>query len=402
MAEVNALIDHLKSLNDARQNGADGAQEEMVEQIGELKRIVQTPWETLWESRYQTLNSLCKRMAIEIGAIEAILNKNGGSVSAEEISKETEHDQQVIERILRVLSNMGIIAEKGKSLYASNQVTRLFLAPGSIANEKYFFDYLFPIGANLIQYMNEEGIKQFSEEGQKGPFEFTFGNTIWEYLTKNPAAKEHFDCTMTGRREGGPVQWFTTYPAFLELPSILEKCSTSSDVKIVDVAGNKGHDLVAFSKAHPDISSQLILEDLPITFARMAPQEKTELLDAGIIMQSYDFFMPQPIEGALVYFFRDICHDWPDKQARKFLANTVAAMKAGYSKMLIEDHIVDEQGAHHIPATSDILMMLVLGGIERTLEQWTSLLASVGLIIVKIWPSRRGYQSVIEAEKEQF
>ena len=247
--------------------------------------------------------------------------------------------------------------------------------------------------------MREHGLQQFPGPGEKGPFEFTFGAPIFEYLAKNPEAKKNFDCVMTGRRDGGPIRWFETYPVVSQLLNRPENDS-GNEMIVVDVAGNVGHDLLDFATAYPSLSGRLVLEDLPLTFANMEDNDKFKLVKAGINLQEYDFFSPQPIKGARAYFFRDICHDWPDTHARQFLRQTAEAMRPKYSRLLIEDHVVDDRDAHHRPATSDILMMLLLTGIERTRRQWTDLLASVGLVIVKIWPSRRGLQSVIEAMKK--
>jgi fumagillin biosynthesis methyltransferase len=73
-------------------------------------------------------------------------------------------------------------------------------------------------------------------------------------------------------------------------------------------------------------------------------------------------------------------------------------MTKGYSKLLLDEHVLDDVDASHRGAASDMLMMLVLTGVERTRSQWKELLGSVGLKIVKVWPNRRGQQSVIEAE----
>ena len=53
MANVDLLVDKIKKLNEARAEGICGAQEELVETIVKLKNAVQTPFEIIWESRYQ-------------------------------------------------------------------------------------------------------------------------------------------------------------------------------------------------------------------------------------------------------------------------------------------------------------------------------------------------------------
>ena len=49
-------------------------------------------------------------------------------------------------------------------------------------------------------------------------------------------------------------------------------------------------------------------------------------------------------------------------------------------------------------ASLDIMMMTLHAGIERSLSQWHNLLDSIGLRIVKVWPSEGFRESVIEAK----
>lgn len=255
--------------------------------------------------------------------------------------------------------------------------------------------------------MRAHGLQQFPVDEAKTPFEYAFGSRIFDYLQdpRNTEAKQTFDSLMRGRREGAPIQWFDTYPISKQLatdrrstPAIADS-GGQSQVLVVDVAGGHGHDILAFARTMDCEAGQLVLQDLPITLSHIEASQKDQLQKAGVCVTEYNFFTPQPIRGARFYFFRDICHDWHDDEARAFLRQTAQAMTPRYSRLLIEDHIVDAENAHHRPAASDMLMMLVLTGRERTEEQWRNLIDSVGLEIVKIWHSRRGHQSVIETWK---
>ena len=73
-------------------------------------------------------------------------------------------------------------------------------------------------------------------------------------------------------------------------------------------------------------------------------------------------------------------------------------MKFGYSRLLIEDLVMPDQGADMRQASVDMTMYFMPEGIERTADQWKELLEHVGLQIVKIWSDGSGMESVIEAE----
>ena len=58
-------------------------------------------------------------------------------------------------------------------------------------------------------------------------------------------------------------------------------------------------------------------------------------------------------------------------------------MKRGYSKLLINDLILPDKGAHPYLAMMDITMMCLLNARERTQRQWRELLESEGFRVVR-------------------
>ena len=91
-------------------------------------------------------------------------------------------------------------------------------------------------------------------------------------------------------------------------------------------------------------------------------------------------------------------HNWYEADAKNILTHITLAMKPGYSKLLIQDLVMPDQGADSRQAYLDIIMYFQPEGIERTAGQWEALLESAGLQINKIWSEPNGTESVIEAE----
>lgn len=71
-------------------------------------------------------------------------------------------------------------------------------------------------------------------------------------------------------------------------------------------------------------------------------------------------------------------------------------MDPEYSTLLIDDYVLPDTGSELRAAEMDILMWLHTAGLERTVSQWNSLFAQVGLELVQIWDSPRGNESVLE------
>lgn len=93
-----------------------------------------------------------------------------------------------------------------------------------------------------------------------------------------------------------------------------------------------------------------------------------------------------------------VLHDWPDEVCLKILANITAAMKPGYSKLLINENVIPNTGAHWEATALDIMMLTLLSSRERTRENWETLLSQAGLKISGIYTARNGAESLIECE----
>ena len=72
-------------------------------------------------------------------------------------------------------------------------------------------------------------------------------------------------------------------------------------------------------------------------------------------------------------------------------------MEKNYSILLINDYVVPETGASIHTAAMDLQMMSLLAGVERTQKQWENLLSLSGLSLSRVWNSRNGMESIIQA-----
>lgn len=91
-------------------------------------------------------------------------------------------------------------------------------------------------------------------------------------------------------------------------------------------------------------------------------------------------------------------HDWPDSKALEILTSLKPALTKGYSKLLINENVIPDEGAHWLSTALDIVMMVIFSAKERTEQNWRTLLESAGFTILHIWTSEPGTESLIEAE----
>ena len=107
---------------------------------------------------------------------------------------------------------------------------------------------------------------------------------------------------------------------------------------LVDVGGGKGLVCRSLAKHLPKIS--FIVQDPEDTVIAGRNQLPEELKDRVSFM-THDFFTPQPVKDADVYFFRAIFHVWPDKYCIRILQSLVPALKKGAKVIVLDPHTRD-------------------------------------------------------------
>jgi len=102
-------------------------------------------------------------------------------------------------------------------------------------------------------------------------------------------------------------------------------------------------------------------------------------------LESGNFFEAVP-KGGDAYIMKYILHDWNDDECVKILANCRAAMNEK-GKVLVVDNVVS---AGNDPSWGKLLdiQMLIIGGRERTKEEFAALFAAAGLKLVRIVPTK--------------
>lgn len=135
-------------------------------------------------------------------------------------------------------------------------------------------------------------------EGTNSPFTQGFKTNyhFFDFLNgKNPEYPElgaQFNNLMSAYHQGRP-SWMDNgfYPV---KENLLEGAKTGpEDALIVDVGGNKGHDLAEFRAKWPEAQGRLILQDQPHVL------QEIESLHPTIEPTSHDFFTEQPVKGKL-------------------------------------------------------------------------------------------------------
>lgn len=216
-------------------------------------------------------------------------------------------------------------------------------------------------------------------------YAYTYGKPMYDTLRENPARRADFDAYMEARKQEKNRSWHTVYPAASELPA------DTSAVTIVDVGGNRGHDLESFLRSHPDFKGSLVLQDLPETIHPLVAEGKPHVFTP----MPYDFFTPQPVRSARLYLLLACLHNWGDEACRQILRNLADAMEPGYSRLLISAMLLPDVGANRRAAELDMQMWVLQRSRQRTRSEVEKLVADVGLVVFKVWDNGER-ESIVE------
>lgn len=87
---------------------------------------------------------------------------------------------------------------------------------------------------------------------------------------------------------------------------------------------------------------EFVVQDLQSVVGPAKSAIPTDLA-SRVQFMAHDFLTEQPVQGADVYFFRWILHNWSDKYSIKILQNLIPALKKG-AMIVINDNVLPEPG----------------------------------------------------------
>jgi hypothetical protein len=111
-------------------------------------------------------------------------------------------------------------------------------------------------------------------------------------------------------------------------------------------------------------------------------------------MAAGSFFDSVPKDGD-VYLLKHVLHDWDDDACGTILRTIRKIIKAS-ARLLVFERIVPPPNEGALTKLSDLNMMCLAGGEERSADEFASLLASTGFRLERV-VSTTGRDSVVEA-----
>ena len=288
-------------------------------------------------------------VAAELGIADHLA---GGPMTAGQLARATQAHEPSLYRVLRLLASLGVLAEQdGRSFGLTVLGERLRAdVPASVRSWAMLVDVLGGVAAF-------EPIIETVRTGRPG-FNIAHGMTVHEFFAQHPQRAQRFQAAMSERT--GAVA-----------PTVAAGYDFSGLRTIADIGGGTGTLLAAILRAHGHLRG--VLFDRPAVAIRAA-----EVLEAAGVagrcqIVAGDFFDGVP-QGADGYILATVLLDWDDARAVQILANCRRAMASGGRVLIIERLIADDP-ADAVPVLlSDLNMLVITGGQERTTAEYGRLL----------------------------
>jgi len=368
---------------------------DLVLKTMKLLRTVRGPLDSVYAHFENGAHTGSVRALLEMGVFSA-LPLDGSSVKAQELAEKLKVDPVLLVRLMRCATLNGPFKETGPEEYAHTPFSQIYLVPAIAGAMSLITDEYAPAQLLMAQFFKSTGWTNPTSPSNN-PYTFahhTNGLSMWEYIEQFPDRKRAFNNAMLAQNQSTiwTVSIFPFHTYFFALNSASPVSPTKQeDVLVVDIGGGKGHVSDQIKTMLKDIPGRVILQDLPSVI-----DDITDPLEA-VERMKYDFFTPQPIKGAYIYYIRRCLHDWSDAKCVEILSNIVPAMSSS-SKLLIAEVVLPTLSVDIESAWMDITM-LTFTGKERTLLQWEVLSSQVGLRIEKVWRARGCEYCVLECVK---
>ncbi|HYL35959.1 MAG TPA: methyltransferase [Bryobacteraceae bacterium] len=300
-----------------------------------------------------TLTDLCTPWCVHVVATLRIANHiAAGTTSIDKLAAASGAHPGSLHRVLRHLVSKGVFVEPEPGEFALNELAHSLLDPMS-----QFLD-LDGIGGRMAHAW---GTLLSAVKTGHPAYHEVFGRAFWEDLEAHPGIAASFDALM------GPAGHGVPDPNVLLDPEDWERMRA-----VVDVGGGTGALLAEVLRARPHIRGTLV--DLPRAAARAGAIFQAAGVADRATLSGQSFFDPLPA-GADLYLLKSVLGDWPDPEALAILRRLAEAARPDGRVVILSGVSPDEN------ASPELLMMVLVGGRDRTLAEFREMAREAGLEI---------------------
>ncbi|KAF9449490.1 S-adenosyl-L-methionine-dependent methyltransferase [Macrolepiota fuliginosa MF-IS2] len=395
----------------------------------QLINVVREPFLSLVDIACGSLLTAALNTTNELNVAEVLREAGPDGTHIDEIARRCQANSEKLGRCLRLLAAHHIFREVHPNVFALNRISSLL--DTGIPHQKLQEDQL----NKFITHTKTGDIS-----GYIGHFAEDVAKASLYHLDDVRAGGEPHNLAQTPfqkafRTDGNLFNWmhdpahqyeFTRHNACIRATARWDTSETlvhgfdwgtlPPDSLVVDVGGGTGRPALALAKAFSHL--KILVQDREPVVQRGLEYWKDSCSEdpttGRVSFAVHDFFEPQPILGARVYFARVVFHDWDDIHVIQILKHLRSAASPE-SRLVVADYITPFSISASIPqagsvktSTStfdiptpllsnlgkasantyyvDIAMQLLLNGKERTLLQHIHVVTEAGWRVVEVRP----------------
>jgi len=300
-------------------------------------------------------------VAAELGISDEIADE---PLSIARLATRVGADGDTLHRLMRVLVALGVYTETPDGRYANTPLGECLRsdAPGSLR----------PLARTFQDPATWAAWGHLAHSVRTGDnaFEALQGVDVWSYRGSHPQANAVFNATMAS---------LTSRMA----TAVAEAHDFAGLSTVVDVGGGDGVLLGAVLERHEHLTGTVF--DLPQALPTGPPDGASESVAARWSAVGGDFFESVPAADA--HLLKKVLHDWSDEQCVLILTTCRRSLHPGGVVLVVESPL-DQSGRELDAALSDLNMLVMPGGRERTTEEYAALFAAAGLRLTRVLGTR--------------
>jgi hypothetical protein len=278
-----------------------------------------------------------------------------GPLSSIELARLSGSHPRTLYRLLRALASAGVFHEAEDRTFSLTPMGECLRSDSSTPLDGWAAYIGRPYAWQAWGHL------EHSVRSGENAFRHLNGQSVWEYRSNRPDENAIFNRAMTANSRGA-------------MEAIIAACDFGRFRHVADIGGGQGQLLAGILTANKGLRGTLF--DQPHVIIKA-----TEVLNQHGVADRCEvvggsFFETIP-EGADAYVMRAIIHDWDDEEAISILKTCRRAMTAD-ARLLLVERVVEPPNEGLISKFSDLNMLVMLGALERTYDEYSALCRMAG------------------------
>ncbi|WP_344867113.1 methyltransferase [Amycolatopsis ultiminotia] len=304
--------------------------------------------------------------------VATVLEREGPQTVAA-LAERTQSDPGALGRLIRSLAPHGVFRTDGDRV----AVTAL----GATLSEHHPQSvHSVAVGSMDLHYRAFAELRHTLRTGEPAATRY-FGEPYFDWIATDPARAKLFGEAMTafGTMRAGMFDGYRLPPGRT----------------IADLGASDGSLLVDLLLRDHQLDRRGIVFDLPTTVESARPVLAAAGVADRVDLVAGDFF--EAVPSADIYLLSWILHDWSDADSRRILTS-IASAAPPHARLLVVEQIVPAGDDPHPTKKFDLTMLGILGGKERSEQEYRELLDSGGFAVDRVVPTS-GPFVIIEATR---